>query len=156
YWRSYDFADNLNRQNVFEHPLGPGGPLSFTQAGGEIIFSLPNGLHGFMLIDALGKRVDKAPGDIVSDPKRPDRLVETGVSGFSCHNKGFLPKEDQVRVHVQKNAMAFNVVDRDAILSLYVAPTRFKSRMDEDNERYARAVARIGVPMVEPEPIEAV
>ena len=23
YWRSYDFSDNLDRQNLFEHPLGP-------------------------------------------------------------------------------------------------------------------------------------
>jgi mono/diheme cytochrome c family protein len=156
YWKSYDFADNLNRQNVFEHPLGPGGPVSFVQAGGEIIFNLPNGLHGFMLIDGLGRRVDKAPGDIVSDPKRPDRLVETGVSCFSCHFKGYLPKEDQVRAHVQKNAMAFTDSDRRAILALYVPPTRFKARMDEDNERFARSMARIGVPLVEPEPIEVV
>src|SRR5262249_38050492 len=23
YWRSYDFSDNVERQNLFEHPLGP-------------------------------------------------------------------------------------------------------------------------------------
>src|SRR3954454_23074536 len=59
-WRSYDFADNTGRQNVFEHPLGPNtGETSFAPAGGEIIFHLPNGLLGFLLVDGRGRRIDK-------------------------------------------------------------------------------------------------
>ena len=156
YWKSYDFADNTNRQNVFEHPLGPGGVSGFQHAGGEIIFHLPNGLHGYLLVDAAGRRLDKAPGNIVTDPKRPDKLVETGVSCFSCHAKGLLPKDDQVRAHVRKNAAAFAPADRAAILALYATAARFKARMDEDNERFTRALAGCGAPMTEPEVIEAV
>ena len=154
YWKSYDFSDNTNRQNIFEHPLGPGGANGFQHAGGEIIFHLPNGLHGYMLVDATGRRLDKAPGDIVSDPKRPDKLVETGVSCFSCHVKGLLPKDDQVRAHVQKNAAAFAAADRAAILALFVPPQRWKTFIEEDNERYARAVALCGAQLTEPEVIE--
>jgi len=156
YWKSYDFGDNTNRQNVFEHPLGPGGASGFQHAGGEIIFHLPNGLHGYLLVDAAGRRLDKAPGDIVSDPKRPDKQVETGVSCFSCHAKGLLPKDDQVRAHVQKNAAAFPAADRAAILALYVSATRFKGLQDEDNARYIRSLAACGVPLTDPEPIEFV
>jgi mono/diheme cytochrome c family protein len=155
YWKSYDFSDNTNRQNIFEHPLGPGGADGFQHAGGEIIFHLPNGLHGYLLVDAAGRRLDKAPGNIVSDPKRPDKLVETGVSCFSCHAKGLLPKDDQVRAHVQKNLAAFPA-ERAAILALYVPPQRWKTLMEEDNTRYGRALESCGVPMTEPEPIEAV
>jgi hypothetical protein len=62
YWRSYDFADNVGRRNLFAHPLGPSGQASsFEVDGGEIIFNLPNGLHAFMLIDGKGRRLDKAP-----------------------------------------------------------------------------------------------
>src|SRR5262249_27848729 len=72
YWRSYDFAENVGRQNLFEHPLGPlTGEISFEHAGGEIIFHLPNGLHAYLLLDRNGRRVDRAPIEIVSDPKRP-------------------------------------------------------------------------------------
>jgi len=57
YWKSYDFTP-LQRQgghDLFRSPLGPPGaglntaecrPAEFHHDGGEIIFTLPNGLHG--------------------------------------------------------------------------------------------------------------
>jgi mono/diheme cytochrome c family protein len=157
YWRSYDFNDNTSRQNVFDHPLGGvAGGNGFQQAGGEIIFHLPNGLLGFMLVDGDGRRVDKAPGDIVSDPKRPDRLVENGVSCFSCHHSGLLPKDDQVRPHVLKNAGVFSRADRETVLALYPPAARLRSRMTDDNERFLRALKQLNIPAGEPEPIVTV
>jgi mono/diheme cytochrome c family protein len=157
YWRSYDFSDNTGRQNIFERPLGPApGPHGFRHAGGEIIFHLPNGMQGYLLVDGDGRRVDKAPGDIVSDPKRPDRLVENGVSCLSCHVRGLLPKDDQVRAHVLNNASAFAARDREAILALYAPPERLRRLMKEDMERFARALEKAGVPAGEPEPVLAV
>ena len=50
YWKSYDFAGNTGTQNIFTHPL------DFTQDGGEIIFNLPNGLQGYLIVDASGER----------------------------------------------------------------------------------------------------
>jgi mono/diheme cytochrome c family protein len=154
YWRSYDFSDNTGRQNIFERPLGPqAGVSAFVAAGGEIIFNLPNGLQGYLLVDAGGRRVDKAPGDIVSDPKRPDRLVENGLSCMSCHVRGLLPKDDQVRAHVLKNAAAFSREDRAALLALYPQAARMRRLMKDDMERFARALEQAGVPAGEPEPI---
>jgi hypothetical protein len=101
YWKSYDFAENSGPQNLFERPLGPGSDnRSFRHAGGEIIFNLPNGLQGYMLVNGNGQRLDKGPTDIVSDPKRPDRAVENGLSCMSCHSRGVNPKADQIRTHV--------------------------------------------------------
>ena len=111
YWRTYDFDEppaNLvervnggllpDRRNVFAFPLGPGGLAEnpFQHAGGEAIFALPNGLHAYYLANADNARLDKGPIAIVSDPKRPDRAVEAGVSCMSCHVTGILPKADQV------------------------------------------------------------
>src|SRR5207245_10560041 len=81
YWRTYDFdaiPQNLvdrdillaDRRNLFAYPLGPGfGDNVFQHAGGEAIFALPNGLHGYILINANNVRLDKGPIAIVSDPK---------------------------------------------------------------------------------------
>jgi hypothetical protein len=157
YWRSYDFSDNTGRQNIFEHPLGPlGGAAGFQQAGGEVIFHLPNGLHAYLLLDGQGRRVDKAPGDIVSDPGRPDKLVETGLSCMSCHAAGLVPKDDQIRPHILKSPAAFAREDREAILALYAPTARLRALIKEDNERFLHALARAGVPAADPDPVSSV
>jgi WD40 repeat protein len=156
YWRTYDFdavPQNLierdillpDRRNIFAYPLGPGGgDNTFQHAGGEIIFSLPNGLHGFMLVNANSVRVDKAPVAIVSDPKRPDRQVETGISCMSCHVRGINVKDDQIRDHVGRNAKAFRKADAETIRAIYVPSAKMRSLMDEDAERYRKAVEKCG------------
>jgi mono/diheme cytochrome c family protein len=157
YWRSYDFADNVGRHDLFEHPLGPStGATSFAHAGGEVIFHLPNGLHGYLLVDALGRQIDRAPVEIVSDPRRPDRRVETGLSCMSCHARGLLFKADQVRAHVEKNRAAFTKEDVDAVRALYAPRARLQGLVDEDNERYRTALAKAGVPLDEEDPVNAV
>jgi mono/diheme cytochrome c family protein len=156
YWRTYDFADNTERRNVFDHPLGPTGGGSFVPDGGEIIFNLPNGLQGYMLVDGSGRRIDRAPVEIVSDPKRPDRIVENGLSCMSCHFKGIIPKADQVRAHVLKNRISFTAADVASVKALYPTETIHKARFDEDGERFTKALAKLGVPAEEPEVVNTV
>src|SRR5262249_23331661 len=154
YWRTYDFdavPQNLterdvllpDRRNIFAYPLGPGaGENTFQHAGGEIIFSLPNGLHGFMLVNANGVRVDKAPVGIVSDPKRPDRQVETGISCMSCHVRGINFKDDQIRDHVARSPKAFSKVEVETVRALYVPADKMRALMEDDAERYRKAVEK--------------
>src|SRR5438552_2871291 len=81
YWKSYDFAGNTERQNLFAHPLGPGKDADlFKQDGGEIIFNLPNGLQAYMLVDGKGNRIDQGPTSIVSVKNRPDPTATHGLS----------------------------------------------------------------------------
>jgi hypothetical protein len=157
YWRTYDFdeppanlldrAANLlpDRRNVFAFPLGPGlVERPFQHAGGEAIFELPNGLHGFVIVRADNVRLDKAPTAVVSDPKRPDRAVEAGVSCMSCHLTGINPKADQVRDHLEKNPKAFGRADAELIRGLYPPKDKSLKLMEEDAKRYAAAVAKTG------------
>jgi cytochrome c553 len=156
YWRTYDFEavpqnlierDSLlpDRRNLFAYPLGPGfGDTSFQHAAGEIIFNLPNGLHGFMLVNANNARQDKGATAIVSDPKRPDRAVEAGVSCMACHARGINFKDDQIRAHVAKNRKAFSRKDADLIRALYVPKEKMRALMTEDAERFRKAVEKTG------------
>jgi WD40 repeat protein len=165
YWRTYDFdavPQNLvdrpsllpDRRNLFAYPLGPGGlENQFQHAGGEIIFNLPNGLQGYMLVNAVNVRIDKGPVAIVSDPKRPDRAVETGVSCMNCHYRGILPKADQVRAHVDKNPQAFSRADAELIRALYVPEEKMKALMDEDAERFRRGLEKTGNRVTTAEPV---
>jgi WD40 repeat protein len=167
YWRTYDFEavpQNLverggllpDQRNIFAYPLGPAGATSrdpFLHAGGEAIFSLPNGLHGFMLVNAVGNRVDKGAIQIVSDPKRPDRAVETGVSCMSCHLTGINPKTDQVRDSLAKNPKAFSRADAELVRALYPPEERMTKLMREDMETYRKAVELTGAKITKTEPV---
>jgi hypothetical protein len=154
YWKSYDFAKNVNQQNLFAHPLGPGsGNNSFRHDGGELIFSLPNGFQAYMLVNAQGQRIDKGPTEIVSDLKRPDRAVENGLSCMSCHVRGLLPKDDQIRAHVEKNPNAFSKQEIEAVLELYPTHERFQALIDEDVARFRQAIERSKIPSSVNEPI---
>ncbi|MEM6692512.1 MAG: c-type cytochrome domain-containing protein, partial [Planctomycetota bacterium] len=73
-WGSYDFKRGNPTMNLNARPLGPKGALSerfesqaFQHDGGEIIFGLPNGLHGYLLITETGDRIPQGPVDIVED-----------------------------------------------------------------------------------------
>jgi tetratricopeptide (TPR) repeat protein len=156
YWKSYDFASNTGRQNLFAHPLGPGDDDgSFRHDGGEIIFNLPNGLQGYMLATGAGKRIDKGPTTIVSDPRRPDRAVENGLSCMSCHAKGLIEKSDQVRDHVLKNREAFTRDDVDTVLALYPPREKFTELLRGDARRFQEAVTATGAPLTATEPVAA-
>lgn len=156
-WRSFDFAANAGRQNLFEHPLGPNaGAISFQPAGGEMIFDLPNGLRGYFLTDAKGNRIDKAPGEIVADPRRPDQRVVNGLSCMSCHARGLLPKTDQIRPHVEKNAVAFGPDVVESIRATHPGKARFSAQVDQDNLRYLQALSTFGVRDPDQEPINLV
>ena len=98
-------------------PSGPvPGQNSFDHAGGEIIFHLPNGLQGYLLVDGNGRRLDRAPVEIVSDPKRPDRVRgDRACRACPATCDGVILKADQVRAHVEKNPNAFSKEDTETI-----------------------------------------
>lgn len=154
YWKSYDFAGNVGRKNLFEHPLGPGDKSGeFQHDGGELIFNLPNGLQAYFLTDANGNRLDKGPTSIVSDPKQGDRAVVNGVSCMSCHAQGMILKQDQIRAHVENNPKAFDKSERELILALYPKKDEFDAKLKEDAERFQRAVKETGAHLSKTEPV---
>ncbi|MGN6133198.1 MAG: SHD1 domain-containing protein [Aureliella sp.] len=144
YWKSYDFGGSAGRQNLFQYPMGPhGNGDTFQHDGGEIIFSLPNGLQGYLLVDGSGKRIDQGPINIVSDPKRADKTVTNGVSCMSCHYTGVIPKRDEVGGAVRANRGAF--ADAEDILALYREAAELDEIFSHDSQRFAAASKRIGI-----------
>jgi hypothetical protein len=155
YWKSYDFAGSTDRKNLFANPLGPGdGEHDFSHDGGEIIFSLPNGLQAYMLVDSGGKRIDQGPTTIVRDAKQSDGSVVNGISCMSCHNRGMIEKTDQVR-DVVKRAASLPAEVTEMVLALYPPKDRFESLLREDTDRYSRAVKATGANLSQTEPVYA-
>lgn len=118
FWGSDDFApaEGNPRKDIFSHPL------DYTPDGSEYIFSIPNQLIGFALYNAAGKRLDKAPQTIVSDPERADRAVENGISCFRCHAHGYISKSDQVEPFAESHADVFTPKQLAQIRQKYDGP----------------------------------
>lgn len=146
YWKSYDFKSDAERRNIFRFPLGPGTRnAAFLHDGGELIFNLPNGLQGYLLVDAAGKRIDKGPTDIVQDPARPDSAVVNGLSCMVCHGLGLIPKQDEVREFVEASAGNLDDEEVRRTLALYVSQEDFQQALDSDLERFQSALRAISV-----------
>ena len=74
YWKSYDFASSEGEGSLMAHPDGPAemgrtasGTVPFVHDGGEMIFTLPNGLQGYYLSTAQVERLLVGPTSIVSN-----------------------------------------------------------------------------------------
>ena len=163
YWKSYDF--DPNRQNergadVFRSPLGPANAgltahsdLKFAQDGGEIVFSLPNHLQGYMLINASGKRLDEGPVNVVTDrsPESRGGRIINGISCIRCHAEGLY----MAGVHDEMLAATKNLdldgTDRATIERLH-NQAKLETHLKADAARYAQAVAQCG-PSGKPETI---
>ncbi len=155
YWKSYDFAGSAQTKNLFAHPLGPAGENAFQHDGGEIIFSLPNGLQGYMLVDGQGNRIDKGPINSVSVKNRANPTVINGISCMGCHAKGMIEKEDQIRSHVLSSSEGFTDEEKEKILTMYLPRKDFLAWIRQDAERYRKAVEKTGAPLAATEPVAA-
>ena len=140
---------------MFAYPLGPGSvENTFLHAGGEAIFSLPNGLQGYFIMNAVNNRLDKAPNAIVSDPKRPDKAVELGISCMGCHIPGIHAKADQMHDHLEKNPKAIAKADADVALATLIRPKeKSLAQMEEDAKKFQTALALTGTQVTRFEPI---
>ena len=110
YARSFDFGPDNGRGKLARFPLGPTelpaaqpgtgfAALAFAHDGGEVIFTLPNGLHGYLLLDGAGDRIDEGPIAVVGDSQQTagTPAIVNGVSCFACHDRGVIDLADDLR-----------------------------------------------------------
>lgn len=160
YWLSEDFNGRNNQQNIFEHPLDG------SRAGGEYIFSLPNGLHGYLVTDNLGNRLDGAPTDVVVDPLRldTDGVVIPGASCMSCHTKGIKKRNDEIltyftdleRLSKGKNPPQELETQINDVKRVYKDNSVLSAKYDLDETAYANAITKTGNSIEEPDPVYTV
>ena len=166
-WMSYDFSDNKGKQDLLENPLGPVGVfnprIAFEHAGGEVIFNLPNGFQGYLLVNDKGTRLDEAPTTIVEDAgSHQAGIIFNGISCISCHSSGMRrgeknnrDKEDAVRESLQGGK--FTKAETETIESLYVSHEELTRRFDEDEKRFKTALESAGVKtFTTPDPVKQV
>ena len=153
YWKSYDFANSDGVQSLLLHPDGPAeavplpsGTEPFEHDGGEMIFSLDNGLQGYYLSTANGIRLQVGPASIVSYRNKP---VGKGVeivnarSCFDCHENGIIRKSDELRPFIETS----NTLSRDqreVLLEMYPAADVLETFYRDDSATFLAALEDLG------------
>jgi len=146
YWQVADFG--LRQGGIFDAPLGD------LRGEREVLFSLPNGLLGFALFGANGARLEES--SVLSDEGREDGVYRVAASPLRRYARGFA-FEDQVREDVLENLIDYaENNDIDELLTVYPDADTLELIIDGDNDLYASALARAGVPQNAGEPISAV
>jgi hypothetical protein len=137
YWKSFDFAGNNPEQDIFRNPL------DLHADGGEIIFSLPNGLQGYFIVNKQGRRIDDAPANIVRDrTNTDDPVVHNGRSCIGCHVRGMNAFQDEIVSTFNTRTEA--LFDLERARSLYPGQKDLEALLESDNRRFAQALARAG------------
>jgi serine/threonine-protein kinase len=147
YWKSYDFKSSNRTSILSEFPLGPAFPdnpfnsLAFEHDGGEIIFTLPNGLQGFLLVDGPGNRIDAGPIEVVADSLKTsgNEQIVAGVSCIACHRVGMIESPDD---EVRPFSGAVNDA-RDLVRKLYPENDEFRKWIRQDRQSYVQALERL-------------
>jgi hypothetical protein len=143
-WTSYDFSGSKGEQSLFLHPLGPGGKDPFKQAGGESIWTLPNGFQAYYLAKADGTKLDIGPTNIVHDPSQKDFAVINGLSCMGCHDAGIKKAKDEIRPFVEHDH-SIDLAVRDNVKALYPEPAKMDEMLTEDAQHFAAAMASAGL-----------
>lgn len=152
YWVSYDFKESGGKSSLLANPLGPesmkllGGAHAFKHAGGEFIFSLPNGMQAYYVADVLGSRLDGAvPTDIVGDKTNVTGRVEisNGLSCIICHDNGM--KEPKQADQVRAIAGGFGTEEKQLIERLHPPQEKVEAVLKEDAGKFLAALSAAGV-----------
>ena len=149
-WQSFDFEDDQN-ESIFEDPF------DFAEGGREAIFTLPNGLFGFIIADEAGNIVEDS--DILLDTKQNNFRAVTSVSCSSCHAQGLIPVVDEVREIALANARTsgLNQDEVEQLRDTYPAAAEFARIVENDSQTfYQNALARANVPREGADPMSEV
>ena len=150
FWQSFDFEANQGNQSIFEDPFG------FVAGGSEAIFTLPNGLLGFVIADGNDNIVQDS--DILLDTSQNNFKAITSISCSNCHATGFIPVVDEVGPEALANAREIGL-NRDQVEELqqiYVSPADFaKQTADDSSSFYQRALQQASLPTQGADPVSS-
>lgn len=136
YWKSIDYATNVGDENIFRDPVNLHG------VGGEMIFNLPNGLQGYYLANAKGRRIDAGPTEIVTDKFAEDKIVRNALSCVRCHERGMKSFKDVVRpaVELLPGHLGYS---KKQVLALYPEQDELSALLKKDGNRFLDAMEKV-------------
>ena len=152
FWISYDFLPKRAKGDLSRFPLGPKFALNpfnnqaFEHDGGEIIWSLPNGMQAYMLVNGIGGRIDKGPIEVVFDRSAVLGTPEiiNGISCLYCHRDGMISEfRDELR-----QSETLGGPPRDHLLKVYPTHDEMQRFVQSDQALFLRSSEKVIGPFV--------
>jgi mono/diheme cytochrome c family protein len=150
FWQSFDFEADVGNQSIFQDPFG------FVAGGSEAIFTLPNGMLGYIIADGNDAIVQDS--DILLDTSQNNFRAVTSISCSNCHSTGFIPVVDEVGPVALANAreIGLNRDEVEELQQIYVSPAEFaKQTADDSSTFYQRALQQADLPTQGADPVSA-
>ena len=129
----------LGPLNLFAEGRHPFPNQSFSHDGGEIIFNLPNGLQGYLLVNGKNGRIDAGPIAVVGDALKTAGTPEivAGLSCMACHKHGMITFQDEIR----KNSAVFGGAE-EQVRRLYPEKPVMDRLLQQDSDRFLAALEK--------------
>jgi len=136
YWISHDFANSVGKSDFFKHPF------DFEEAGGEMIWKLPNGMQGYYVCETNGTRLNEAPTEIVADEYAADKKVRNGMACIRCHEEGIKNYPDQVRKFLDAQGVNAST-NAELLQTVYPGDKEMAVVSVGDGESFQRALVEL-------------
>jgi serine/threonine-protein kinase len=146
YWRTWDLRSRAPLSTLARDELPP--------AAGQMLFRLPNGLHGYYLAGADGLHREVAPPEAVADPLARDGLARNGLSCIRCHDQGVQPVRDGARAALERADLPAG--ERDRLLALYPGRGKLDRLLAGDRQGYRAALEELQGPSQDRNPLALV
>lgn len=137
YWKSFDFKSSKGLENMFRDPI------NLNASGGEMIWSLPNGLQAYYVCDSKGNRIDAAPTEIVTDQHASDKIVRNGLACMRCHHQGIRTFQDDVLPALLAFGGASRTFSMEHVEKLYAPRKEMDKLLAEDAGLYQAALRKL-------------
>jgi mono/diheme cytochrome c family protein len=148
YYQAFDFEQGSG-QDIFLNPI------DFQADGTESIFSLPNGLHAYVIFDGAGNREESS--DLLFDSFEDSNFdVTSAASCMTCHSRGLLQVRDQVREFVEGDLLDYDREEVETVREAYPAPEDMDEIIGNDRLGYQDALEDAGVPTDIADPVSDV
>ncbi|MCA9028580.1 MAG: hypothetical protein KDA86_25450 [Planctomycetaceae bacterium] len=153
FWISYDFLPKRAKGDLVRFPLGPkfeNHPhpnQAFEHDGGEIIWSLPNGMQAYMLVDSKGERINAGPVEVVFDRSAVlgTPTIINGISCMYCHREGMIVDfRDEIR-----DGQALGGPAQEFVRELFPPHQEMQRLTRGDQELFLRALEKVVGPFLQ-------
>lgn len=152
YWVSYDFDRPVNgSKRLKERPLGPKDAFDssievFEHDGGEMLFSLPNGMQAYYLTTASGQYLDAGPTSVVFYRNQLSPVsgitITNGQACMACHINGVIQASDGIKDSIKITGIAAD--QREAFDELYLPDEMISEKFKQDMLYYLASLEEAG------------